>query len=261
MQTRNLTIGLFIAVAVLGTQLSGFSLNRPHRANGDTKFTVRIENISSKDGQTASDGTRWPFALSPGLWVAHEKDITLFKEGQAASKGLEMQAEDGNPEGLVKMLEAQHHNRFALSFVSSLNRCRCRRGSNYSDGFVLLWRVAAHTDRPDDFAIHGDRYASLQRRCSSERESRHSAIANLIFKYPAWPPKDRCGACLGDAHLNASNLCVVQTMQHQQVAAVIDDCDHDGRAALDGFSFGQFSDLLGYAERQNSFRRQVGPGS
>jgi hypothetical protein len=98
-----------MAVAILGSQLSISSLAGSRRANGDTKFTVRIENISSKDGQVASDGAHWPFALSPGLWVAHDKDVTLFKEGQAASKGLEMQAEDGSPEGLVKMLEAQHH--------------------------------------------------------------------------------------------------------------------------------------------------------
>lgn len=109
MQMRKITIGLLIAVAILGSQLSVSSLAGSRRANGDTRFTVRIENISSKDGQTASDGSRWPFALSPGLWVAHDKDVTLFKEGQAASRGLEMQAEDGNPEGLAKMLEAQNH--------------------------------------------------------------------------------------------------------------------------------------------------------
>jgi hypothetical protein len=109
MQMRKLTVGLFIAVAILGSQFSLTTLARSPRANGDTKFTVRIENISSRDGQTATDGMKWPFALSPGIWVAHDKEVTLFKEGKAASKGLEMQAEDGNPEGLVKMLEDQNH--------------------------------------------------------------------------------------------------------------------------------------------------------
>lgn len=109
MQTRKITTGLLIAVAILGSQLPLSSLAGPRRANGDTKFTVRIENISGKDGQAATDGSRWPFALSPGMWVAHDKELVLFKEGQAASQGLEMQAEDGSPEGLIKMLEAQHH--------------------------------------------------------------------------------------------------------------------------------------------------------
>ena len=109
MPMRKLTIALLIAMALPGSPLSLSSLAGARRPNDDTRFTVRIENISSKDGQTASDGSRWPFALSPGIWVAHDKDVILFKEGQAASPGLERQAEDGNPEGLVQMLDAQHH--------------------------------------------------------------------------------------------------------------------------------------------------------
>jgi hypothetical protein len=109
MQMRKLTVGLFIAVAILGSQFSLTTIADSHRANGDTKFTIRIENISSHDGQSASDSTKWPFALSPGIWFAHDKDVTLFRVGKAASQGLEMQAEDGNPEGLVRMLEDQHH--------------------------------------------------------------------------------------------------------------------------------------------------------
>src|SRR5262245_38195605 len=109
MRMRTLSAALFIAVAILSTQVSLTTLARSPRANGEAKFTVRIENISSRDGQSATDGSKWPFALSPGLWAAHDKDVTLFKEGKTANPGLEMLAEDGNPEGLVKMLEAQNH--------------------------------------------------------------------------------------------------------------------------------------------------------
>ena len=35
--------------------------------------------------------------------------MLVFKEGQAASKGLEMQAEDGNPSEIAKVLEARGH--------------------------------------------------------------------------------------------------------------------------------------------------------
>src|SRR5215510_11133357 len=75
----------------------------------EVKFTVRIENISSADGQTASDGAKWPFALSPGLWVTHEREVRLFREGNPAVNGLEAQAEDGNPGELAKVLEARGH--------------------------------------------------------------------------------------------------------------------------------------------------------
>jgi cytochrome c1 len=106
MQQRKLFAVLTLASLIA---VSAPSLARDHRNGKETGFIVRVENISSKDGQAASDGTRWPFALSPGLWVSYDKDVMLFKEGKPASKGLEMQAEDGDPNGLVKMLEARNH--------------------------------------------------------------------------------------------------------------------------------------------------------
>lgn len=108
MQRRVFSLGL-IAI-LLGFQLSATAAGR--RDGRDVRFTVRIENISSKDGQTASNGTKWPFALSPGMWVVHDKlDVRLLKEGGMAHfNGLEMQAEDGNPEGLIKYLEHYHNH-------------------------------------------------------------------------------------------------------------------------------------------------------
>lgn len=79
----------------------------PNRA---APFTVRIENISSKDLQMAKDGSRWPFALSPGMWVLHQKEVRLFNEGRAASAALEALAEDGNPGELVKHLDNRQHS-------------------------------------------------------------------------------------------------------------------------------------------------------
>ncbi len=104
MQRTKLFVGLFVIAA-----LSGAQFNNSVNANGDTKFNVRIENISSPEGQAASDSTKWPFALSPGMWVVYDKNLTLFKDGKPAASGLEAQAEDGNPEGLIKMLESEHH--------------------------------------------------------------------------------------------------------------------------------------------------------
>jgi hypothetical protein len=71
-----------------------------------TTFKVQIENISSPDRQTASNGSKWPFALSPGIWVVHDKDVKLFTTDKKDSgMGLEAQAEDGNPAVLAKSLE------------------------------------------------------------------------------------------------------------------------------------------------------------
>jgi hypothetical protein len=75
----------------------------------EVKFTVKVENVSSKDLQTASDGTKWPFALSPGFWAVHMQEVRFFNEGKVmAPNGLEMQAEDGNPAGMVDFLMGHH---------------------------------------------------------------------------------------------------------------------------------------------------------
>ncbi len=76
---------------------------------GATKFTVRVENVSDPAGLTASTGAKFPFALSPGMFVLSAKNNPLFTEGKPAPNGLEMQAEDGDPSGLVASLVAMHH--------------------------------------------------------------------------------------------------------------------------------------------------------
>src|SRR6266516_4730307 len=108
MRHRRLAINLvLLAVAMFG-QFAVATATR-NRTTKQTKFTVRVENISKPDGQTASDGTKWSFALSPGLWVLREKKAGLFTEGKPASKGLQSQAEDGDPSRLAGALMASHH--------------------------------------------------------------------------------------------------------------------------------------------------------
>ena len=54
---------------------------------------------------TASNGEKFPFALSPGMFILTDKSAALFTEGKPARKnGLEMQAEDGDPSGLIALL-------------------------------------------------------------------------------------------------------------------------------------------------------------
>lgn len=103
MLKRKLILSLAALVFLAAPSLAQTSKSK------EVKFTVRIENISSADGQTASNGTKWPFALSPGLWVTHEREVRLFREGNPAVNGLEPQAEHGDPSDLVKMLEGRGH--------------------------------------------------------------------------------------------------------------------------------------------------------
>ncbi len=108
MKRREFAIGLALLMSCYLTQ---FTVATATRKVQPTKFTVRVENISSPEGMTASNGQKFPFALSPGMFVLSDKSAALFSEGKPARKnGLEMQAEDGDPSGLVTSLAAMHHS-------------------------------------------------------------------------------------------------------------------------------------------------------
>jgi len=106
MKNRRLIFGFALLAVALCAQL--VLTNSSHAARSGARFTVRIENISNADGQVASDGSKWPFALSPGMFVLNDKN-PIFTEGKPAKNGLEAQAEDGNPAGLIASLENMHH--------------------------------------------------------------------------------------------------------------------------------------------------------
>lgn len=63
----------------------------------ETVFKVRVENIADAAGISAQNGSRYPFALSPGFYIVSDRDSQIFSTGKKASPQLEAQAEDGNP--------------------------------------------------------------------------------------------------------------------------------------------------------------------
>ena len=101
MLKQKFIIGLALLMAmVLGSQAN--VLARAKKKN--VKFKVRIENVSNSAGLMAQDGSKYPFALSPGLFVVSNNKMDFFKTGKKASAGIEAQAEDGNPGVLSKDL-------------------------------------------------------------------------------------------------------------------------------------------------------------
>ena len=107
MKRREFAIGLALLTVCYLTQ---FTVATARRKVESTKFTVRVENISNPEGMAASNGQKVPFALSPGMFLLSEKNGALFTEGKPAKNGLEMQAEDGEPSGLLASLVAMHHS-------------------------------------------------------------------------------------------------------------------------------------------------------
>jgi len=80
-------------IAAVGTVLA--SVDKKVRK---ATFTVRVENVAAKDGLPAQDGSKYPFAVSPGFYLISKKGSMLFSVGKKASAALESQAEDGNPD-------------------------------------------------------------------------------------------------------------------------------------------------------------------
>ncbi len=98
---------LFIGLAAAAVMFAGFQAvtTASTKAKKTANFKVRIENIGSADGLATNDGSKYPFALSPGMFiVVNHKKQYFFDEGKRANLGLELQAEDGNPETLSKHL-------------------------------------------------------------------------------------------------------------------------------------------------------------
>jgi hypothetical protein len=91
-----------VAALVLGIQANSFAFAT--KGKKAATFKVRIENIGSADGLATADGAKYPFALSPGLFIVNHKKQYFFDEGKKADIALELQAEDGNPETLSKKL-------------------------------------------------------------------------------------------------------------------------------------------------------------
>ena len=108
MKRQRVAIGLVLLTACYLTQFTVAIATRKVEAS---KFRIRVENISNPAGMTASNGEKFPFALSPGMFVLSEKNAALFTEGKPARKnGLEMQAEDGDPTGLVSSFVMMNHS-------------------------------------------------------------------------------------------------------------------------------------------------------
>ena len=89
---------------VIGALLSLAGVASANEAE-PTQFTIRFENTSKPDAFTASNGTKWSLAFSPGTAVVHTDKSVIFTSGKKdRGQGLEAQSEDGDPSTLARSL-------------------------------------------------------------------------------------------------------------------------------------------------------------
>lgn len=105
MTTQKFMASVAIIVTLVLSIQTGFAFNK--NGKKQATFKVRVENISDPNGLVTAGGNKYPFALSPGLFVINHKKQHFFEEGEKASSALELQAEDGNPETLSKRLQTK----------------------------------------------------------------------------------------------------------------------------------------------------------
>jgi hypothetical protein len=88
---------ILFAVAVVALTVISQAFANGSGDKKQTAFKVRVENIADAAGLDAQDGSKYPFALSPGFYIASDKNMLIFENGKPASSQLETQAEDGSP--------------------------------------------------------------------------------------------------------------------------------------------------------------------
>lgn len=108
LKSRFIAIAAIAAVIIVAGRSTAFASGR--NVKKQVSFAVRIENISDKDGLNAADGSKYPFAVSPGFYTVTESKLDLFKVGTKSSGAIEAQAEDGNPELLSKLVLSKQVN-------------------------------------------------------------------------------------------------------------------------------------------------------
>jgi len=102
--------GIFYAVNNNGGNQDSGNQDNKSSSNGQQvssepqKFQITIENVSTKETLATSKGSV-PVPLSPPVYAVYDGDNPEFIPGQAASKQLELIAEDGFPMEMVGYLK------------------------------------------------------------------------------------------------------------------------------------------------------------
>jgi hypothetical protein len=93
---------IFSAIVLLAFAGSGLAFGGGKRVPKKATFKIRVENVANVDGVTGQNGSKYPFALSPGFYIVSNKNFQIFETGKKAGRQLEAQAEDGSPEYFLK---------------------------------------------------------------------------------------------------------------------------------------------------------------
>ena len=106
MKRRALITLLLAGVASAAAADKMMSDDMSMKMHAATTFMVKIENVSTPATLHSKMGGEAPAPNSPGLWVVHTGSGVVFASGKAdRGRGLEAQAEDGDPSKLAESVK------------------------------------------------------------------------------------------------------------------------------------------------------------
>src|SRR5206468_9135840 len=115
------------------------------------------------------------------------------------------------------------------------------------DFFILLRTVPTRADGPDDLTLYRNWDPALEGRRPRQRQCGYTPVLYLVFEHLAGPTEDGCRPSLANGDLNAGNLSIIQTLQQNQLPAIVNYGNNDCGASLLGFGFRGRSQFLCHA--------------
>src|SRR5262249_13205798 len=130
-------------------------------------------------------------------------------------------------------------------------------GAGFGDVFVFLRCVSAHTDGANDFSIDEDGNSSLERRSAWQHQRSGSPVFDLVLELLARPAEIRGRTSLADCDIDARDLRIVETLEEQEVPAVVHNGNDDRGTTFVGLGLRRSRNGLGGFEGEHLLYRQV----
>ena len=121
-----------------------------------------------------------------------------------------------------------------------------RVGTRFQDHAILLRCAPRNANSPDDFSVHQQWQAALDRNSTLQDQVANtlSTRRHHVLEYFGRALEQNCGARLANRHPDAARLSAVHFLEVDEAAPGVGDGDSHGPVVLARLGYGRGSDLL-----------------